>query len=61
MKIFNLLDEDNPLSVYGDTGRPDYTLLLLAQAAQADETWFDNPGFYSEPRRVQFGTRISLK
>jgi len=60
MKIFNLLDGENPVFVYGDTGRPDYTLLLLAQAAQADETWFDNPGFYSEPRRIQIGTRISF-
>jgi outer membrane receptor protein involved in Fe transport len=61
MKVFNLLDSENPVFVYGDTGRPDYTLLLLAQAAQADDTWFDNPGFYSEPRRIQIGTRISLK
>jgi len=60
MKIFNLFDADNPVVVYGDTGRPDYTLLLLAQAAQADPTWFDNPSFYSEPRRVQVGTRINF-
>lgn len=60
MKIFNLLDAENPVVVYGDTGRPDYTLLLLAQAAQADPTWFDNPSFYSEPRRVQVGARIGF-
>lgn len=60
LKIFNLLDAENPLVVYGDTGRPDYTLLLLAQAAQADPTWFDNPSFYSEPRRVQVGARIGF-
>ncbi|HEX9975339.1 MAG TPA: TonB-dependent receptor [bacterium] len=60
MKIFNLFDNENPVVVYGDTGRPDYTLLLLAQAAQADATWFDNPGYYSEPRRIQIGTRISF-
>ncbi|MDZ7335141.1 MAG: TonB-dependent receptor [candidate division KSB1 bacterium] len=60
MKIFNLFDAENPIVVYGDTGRPDYTLLLLSQAAQADPTWFDNPSFYSEPRRVQVGTRISF-
>lgn len=60
MKIFNLLDAENPVVVYGDTGRPDYTLLLLSQAAQADPTWFDNPGYYSEPRRIQIGTRISF-
>jgi len=60
MKIFNLFDNENPRFVYGDTGRPDYTLLLIAQAAQADGTWFDNPGFYSEPRRIQIGTRISF-
>ncbi len=60
MKIFNLFDAENPIVVYGDTGRPDYTLLLLSQAAQADPTWFDNPSFYSEPRRVQIGTRISF-
>jgi outer membrane receptor for ferrienterochelin and colicin len=60
MKIFNLFDAENPVVVYGDTGRPDYTLLLLAQAAQADPTWFDNPSFYSEPRRVQIGMRIGF-
>jgi outer membrane receptor for ferrienterochelin and colicin len=60
MKVFNLLDAKNPVVVYGDTGRPDYTLLLLSQAAQADPTWFDNPGYYSEPRRIQIGTRIGF-
>jgi outer membrane receptor protein involved in Fe transport len=61
LKIFNLFDAANPTTVYGDTGQPDYTLLLIAQAAQADPTWFDNPGYYSEPRKIQIGTRISLK
>jgi len=60
MKIFNLFDAKNPVFVYGDTGKPDYTLTLLAQATMADDTWFDNPGFYSEPRRIQIGTRISF-
>ena len=60
LKVFNLFDEKNPIRVWGDTGRPDYTLTLLAQAEQADETWFDDPGFYSEPRRIQIGTRISF-
>ena len=60
MKMFNLFDAANPVVVYGDTGRPDYTLLLLAQAAQADPTWFDNPSYYSEPRRIQVGTRIGF-
>ncbi len=61
LKIFNLLDAANPLSVYTDTGRADYTLLLLTQAAQADNTWFVNPGYYSEPRRIQIGTKISFR
>ncbi len=60
MKIFNLFDNENPVFVYGDTGRPDYTLTLLSQAAQADPSYFDNPSYYSEPRRIQVGTRISF-
>jgi outer membrane receptor protein involved in Fe transport len=61
LKVFNLLDAPNPLTVYTDTGQADYTLQLLTQAAQADPTWFVNPGYYSEPRRIQVGTKISFK
>ncbi len=61
LKIFNMFDADNPTGVFGDTGRPDYSLFQLTQAEQADDTWFVHPEFYSEPRRIQIGTRISFK
>jgi hypothetical protein len=61
MKIYNLLDNDNPGGIFADTGDPDFTLQLLTQAEQADNTWFVRPDFYSEPRRIQIGTRISIR
>jgi len=60
LKVFNLFDADNPVNVFGDTGRPDYSLFLLRHAEQADDTFYDVPVFYSEPRRIQIGTRISF-
>lgn len=58
-RALNVFDAKNPINVWGDTGRADFTL-QEQEIAQYDNGWFDNPTFYSEPRRVYIGTRISL-
>jgi outer membrane receptor for ferrienterochelin and colicin len=61
LRIYNLLDARNPLTVWADTGEADYTRRQsLAEAAEADPTWFDRPDYYSEPRRIQIGTQFSF-
>jgi outer membrane receptor protein involved in Fe transport len=59
-RVFNLLDSKSPVNVWGDTGEVDFTL-QITQAAQADPSWFIRPDYYSEPRRIQIGTKISFK
>ncbi|MGE5432313.1 MAG: TonB-dependent receptor [Syntrophomonadaceae bacterium] len=59
IKVFNLLDSKNPINVFGDTGKPDYTL-EEKQVPSYDQAWFDYPTYYSEPRNIYLGTRISL-
>lgn len=59
IKVFNLFDAKNPLTVFGDTGKPDYTL-EQETVSQYDEFWFVYPNFYSQPRSIYLGTRISL-
>lgn len=59
LKIFNLLDAQNPLIVFGDTGKPDYTL-DEQQVRGYDKNWFVYPNYYSEPRNIYVGTKISL-
>ncbi|MBU0474334.1 MAG: TonB-dependent receptor [Bacteroidetes bacterium] len=59
VKVFNLLDAQNPLIVFGDTGKPDYTL-DEKQVRGYDENWFVYPNYYSEPRSIYVGTKISL-
>jgi hypothetical protein len=59
VKVFNLFDAKNPLIVFGDTGKPDYTL-DETQVVGYDDSWFDYPNYYSEPRSIYIGTKISL-
>lgn len=58
-RAFNLLDAKNPLNVYGDTGKPDFTLQEQT-VEDYDPGWFTIPTFYSEPRSFYIGTRVSL-
>jgi len=60
LKVFNLFDAKNPLIVFGDTGKPDFTLEEI-QVRDYDPGWFDYPNFYSEPRNIYLGTKIYLK
>ena len=59
IKIFNLLDNDNPNGIFSDTGLPDFSLqeLIITDAAP---TWFIHPEYYSPPRKIIVGTKISL-
>jgi len=59
LKVFNLLDAKNPLTVFGDTGKPDYTLQQVT-VSDYDEDWFVYPSFYSPPRSIYLGTKISI-
>jgi len=61
MNVYNLLDADNPTSIFSDTGEVDYSLYELTYGELAGPTFFVIPDFYSEPRRVQIGTKISFK
>jgi hypothetical protein len=47
------------MSVWGDTGKPDFTLQEV-EISSYDPGWFDIPTYYSEPRIVYIGTKISL-
>jgi len=58
--IYNLFDMKNPLFVYQDTGKPDFTF-RETQQTEADPGWFIRPDFYSEPRRIQVGAQLSLR
>lgn len=59
LRIYNLLDRKNPVWVWAETGKPDYSV-YEAQAVEADPTWFVRPDFYSEPRKIQAGFKISI-
>ncbi len=62
LRVFNLLDLDNPRGLYSDTGDPYFTFGLL-EARKINprlyyntlEELYQNPGFFSEPRRVEIG------
>ena len=63
VKVFNLLDLDNPTNVYGDSGYLFFTFgkydaekvnPKLYNINSLDQI-FTNPGFFSEPRRVEVG------
>jgi hypothetical protein len=59
VRVSNLLDAKNPVNVWGDTGKPDFTL-QKQEISNYDPSWFDDPTYYSEPRAVYLGTKISL-
>ena len=62
LKVFNLLDLDNARTVYGNSGDPIFTFDEL-DAEKINPTLYyntldelyTNPGFFSQPRRVEFG------
>ncbi len=61
-KVFNLLDMDNPRTVYDNSGDPLFTFDELDAEKIHPKMYYNtldeiytNPGFFSEPRRVELG------
>jgi outer membrane receptor for ferrienterochelin and colicin len=59
LHVYNLLDSLNPVTVWTETGKPDYTF-YETQVVEADPTWFDRPDYYSEPRKIMAGLKVSI-
>ena len=62
LKVYNLLDMDNPTNVYSDSGDPLFTFSQLDAEKINPKMYYNtldqlytNPGFFSEPRRVELG------
>lgn len=65
VRVYNLLDRLNELSVYDDSGTANYTWEEYYFAASGTPElvntlgeYYRNPGYYSEPRRIEFGVAI---
>ena len=59
MRVLNVFDAKNPITVWGDTGEAEFTL-QQKELSDYDPGWFNYPTYYSEPRSVYVGTKISL-
>lgn len=62
LRVFNLLDLDNPRGLFADTGDPYFTFGLLdarkinpVMYYNTLDELFTNPTFFSEPRRIELG------
>lgn len=67
LRVFNLLDFDNPVNLYTDTGDPFFTFAKLEAQNNTPPQYFTDvinndlnqfytdPTYFSEPRRVEFG------
>lgn len=62
LKVYNLLDMDNPRGIYDDSGDPLFTFSRLEAEKINPRLYYNtldeiytNPGFFSEPRRVELG------
>lgn len=65
LRVFNLLDARTVVSVFGDTGEPDFTLTTANVGPDANrhntvEEYIRYPYFYGEPRQVQLGLELSF-
>jgi len=66
LKIYNLFDRQNELTVYNDTGRAGYSLIghFLGDRKAVVNTlddWLKRPDYYSEPRKILLGFTFTLK
>lgn len=68
MKIYNLLDMDNPLYVNSDSGDPFFSFakyeaekihVPLYNVSSLDE-YYINPSIFSQPRRVELGASVNF-
>lgn len=67
VRVFNLLDLSNPKSVYSNSGDPLFTFDELDARAINPKLYYNtldelytNPGFFSEPRRIEIGTSVNF-
>jgi len=67
IRIQNLFDKLNEVNVYDETGRAGFTTdearveaLNIKTPINSVHEWFTDPTYYSEPRRVEIGMRISI-
>lgn len=59
LNIYNLLDQKLINSVFADSGEPDMPLpVRVIEGAHPD--FYNNPGRYAEPRRIQLGVQFSF-
>ncbi|MGF1671405.1 MAG: TonB-dependent receptor domain-containing protein [Balneolaceae bacterium] len=57
LNLFNILDSEVVNSVFADSGSPDRPLII---PGTFDEGFFNDPGRFGEPRRVQLGVQLSF-
>ena len=67
LRVFNILDIENEVGVYDDTGRAGFTTdlqrvqnLHVPEYVNTIQNWFTHPFNYSEPRRVEFGVTLEF-
>ena len=65
MKVYNVFDRKNELTVYNDTGRAGYSLVrhfLGERQARVNtlDDWSKRPDYYSEPRKIFIGFTLGL-
>lgn len=67
LRVNNVLDTKNATDVFTDTGLPDFSLdeqrqleINPPQRISTVTDWYTKTYFYSEPRRIEFGTTISF-
>ncbi len=67
LRVFNLLDTRNEVSVFDDTGRAGFTTdedhaygLNTHQRVNSIDQWFRVPTNYSEPRRIELGLTVEF-
>ena len=59
LNVYNLLDRKLVNAVYSDSGLP--TMPLPARIIpNAHPDYYNNPTFYAEPRRIQFGVQLAF-
>jgi len=64
LKVYNLFDRMNELTVYTDTGRSGYS--LVSHHSEARETvntldeWLTRPDYFAQPRRILLGFSLEL-
>ena len=59
LSVYNLFDTRNVNFVFADSGVADAPL-PQNRPAEVDPGFYNNPFFYTEPRRVQFGIEVSF-